>query len=220
MRKSLLAYATVLLGFVGAAVSVNAAVITTIGAGTAVATPDRTATFTGISGSLLGYTENGLLVSVNAVHSSFPDAHYGRGGNFSFVTIATTDGLDFRGLEFNLGTGFRVGGPQHNVVWETLRDGVTTGAGVLTGILPLFGVPTGSPVLGWFDTDLFDTLRVGAAPTSEGYDRFGEFQAIVLDNVSIDFAAASAVSEPGSLAVIAAALGALALSRRRKKAQR
>ena len=161
-------------------------VTTTIGSGTAVSDVDRQATFAGfVSGShsLLNYTEDNLLISVNDNWCCFQGVHYGNGGNDSFVTIATTDGADVSGLEFDFGTGF--GNGLMNVVWETLRDGTVTDSGVLTSVSATSGVNSSSVTLGWSDnSQRFDTLRVASSPTITA---FGQYQAIALDNVRVQF---------------------------------
>jgi hypothetical protein len=212
MRIALQLLLGVLAGF---ALSVQAAVITTVGAGSAVDTVFRQAQFTGISGSLLNYTEGGLIVSVDDTHCCFGNAHYGNGGNNSFVTITTPEGLNFGALEFDFGTGFASG--LHSVVWETWRDGSMTGSGVLTNVFASTGLASGFTVLGWSDVNLFDELRVGAAPMSNGYTTFGQFQAIALDNVKIDLTGPNAapVPAPGVLLLLALGLLGVTLFRRR-----
>lgn len=191
-----------------------AGIITTTGNGSAATDVDRIATFDGISGSLLGYTEDGLSISVNDSNCCFTGVHYGSGGNNDFVTISTVDGLDFFGLELDFGTGFRDG--LHNVVWETKRDGLTTGSGILNDIFASNGLRNGFSVLGWSDENLFDTLLIGAAPVNDGYNAFGQFQAIALDNVKVDFSAPISVPEPASIALLGLGLAGIGFSRKRK----
>ena len=209
MKKLMNTY--LLAGLAMLSATANAAVITSVGAGTAVNTVTRQATFTGISGSLQNYTEGGVTVSVNEDWCCFNGVHYGAGGNSDYVTITTPDSIKFAGLELDLGTGFADG--LHNVVWETLRDGTATGSGLIQ-IFASNGLANGFSVLGWADVNLFDTLRIGASPTSTGYNAFGQYQAIALDNVKIG--SANAVPEPGTLAILAIGLVGLGLTRRTK----
>jgi len=176
--------------------NVQATIITTTGEGTAVTDIDRIATFDNISGSLLGYTEDNILVSVDDTQCCLESMYYGSGGNDSFVTISTTDGIDFFGLELQIGSGYS--SAMHNVVWEIKRDGITTGTGVL------YDIYTSSLVnervtLGWSDVGLFDTLLIGASLSSNNYNAFGQSQAIALDNVKIDFGDIKQVPEPISI---------------------
>ena len=71
-----------------------------------VTTVTNTATFDGISGSLFGYTEDNIVVSVNDNHCCFADAHYGSGGNNDWVTISLVGGELINELDFLLGDGW------------------------------------------------------------------------------------------------------------------
>lgn len=208
------------LASVGLAVAVTsqAAPITSSGAGSAViGTPSFVANFDAIpqDTSLLNYTEGGVLASVDDTQCCFNKAHYGNGGNASFVTIAAESGATFGAIEVSVGSGYSVG--THNIVWETLRGGLSTGSGIIqvNGIGYADADTDLFAVLGWSDVDLFDTLRLGAAPTSTSYDAFGEAQAIAIDSVRIGDASGSAVPEPASLVLVGFGLAALAFRRRR-----
>lgn len=192
----------------------QAAVITTTGSGSAVTVTDRIATFNNISGALLGYTEDNLSISADDIWCCFPNVFYDNGGSLDFVTISTTDGADFFGLELDLGTGFGTG--LHNVVWETKRDGNSTGSGILTNVFASNGPSNNPSVLGWSDINLFDTLLIGAAPTANGYNAFGQLQAIALDNVKIDFNGNTPIPEPTSIALLVLGLAGIGFSRKKK----
>lgn len=195
-------------------ISASAAVITTAGSGSAVTNVFRQALFTGISGSLLNYTEGGLIVSTNNSQCCFSDTYYGAGGGNNFVTITTPESFNFAGLELDLGSGFFNVGP-HNVVWQTYRDSGLTDSGVITGVNA--GYPSTFSVLGWSDVNLFDTLLIGAAPTSTGYNTFGQFQAVALDNVKLDMNGRQSVPEPASIALFGLGMLGFAAARRRKQ---
>ena len=197
----------------------HAAVVTTLGAGSAVTNPDRQATFDSLVNgqNLTNYQEDGLFVTAPGTQFQTTGSHYENAGNFSFVTIATVDGSDFFGLEFNVGSGFG-NSDMLNIVWETFRDGSSTGSGFLTGILggSSSNASAGS-VVGWTDTLLFDTLHVGAS-NSISYQAFGAQQAISLDNVKIQNTV-SAVPVPAAVWLFGTALiGFVGMSRRRKGA--
>lgn len=211
------AIALVMAGL-GAASSAQAALIS-YGVGSAVnGTPSYEANFNGIPGgtSLLNYAEGGVTASVDDTQCCFNNAFFGFGGNFGYVTISTVDGTDVGAMEVGIGSGFVVV-QSHYVVWETLRDGVSTGSGVVQidniGYLGADNSPF--VVVGWTDVGLFDTLRLGAAPTSLNYTAFGGRQGIALDSVRIGEASTSQVPEPASLAMVG--LGMAALTFRRRK---
>lgn len=195
------------------------ATITTTGPGSAVASADRTATFTGISGDLSAYTEDGLSITAPGTQCCFSNVHYEAGGNNSFATIKTVDGSDFFGIEFDFLTG-NVTGP-HNVVWESFKDGVSIGKGLLEGVLGVSGNQPAQTILGWTDIGLMDELRVASwftGASGQTLTDFGQQQAIALDNVKIDYdvSGVSPVPLPAGLPLLVGAIGMLALARRRK----
>jgi hypothetical protein len=175
-----------------------------------VTTVTNIASFDGISGSLLDYTEDGIVVSVDDTQCCFADVHYGDGGNFSWVTISLAGGGLINSLDFLLGDGFdEEGGDafnnlhQTNLLWETFVDSLSTGFGDVF-------VDRGSTV-GWTDTDGFTSIWV-AAPFSD-IPSFGDFQTIALDNVRIG--GARSVPEPATLGLLGLGLFSLGFARRK-----
>lgn len=190
--------------------SAAAAPITTLGAGAAVTNVDRQAVFGTLTdfAPLLNYTEGGLIISTPDDHCCFPAGYYGNGGNGDFTTIKTVDDLLMFGLEFDFFTGF--GDGSMNIVWQTLRDGVVTGSGVVANAFaPNVTSNTAADVRGWADVNGFDELRVAAGP---GIGAFGDFQALGLDNLKVDLHGHADVPAPVALTLLP--LGLLALRRR------
>lgn len=203
----------------------NAAVI--FSTGSAVSSPQHSATFntfTTNGPSLLNYTEGGLRISVNDTRAVgfnvFRDAqttqyYYASGGNFSWVTITPVANVDFTDLSFKLGDGFILSTSPSpldafsNFRYEAFLNGVSQGPSVLVNLF--------KPSIVRF-TGLFDELRVASYQPSQmnansnGFN-FGNFQAIALDNVF-----ATVTPEPASLALWGAgALGLAVVVRRRKR---
>ena len=180
---------------------------------TTVLTATNTATFDGISGSLLNYTEDNIVVSVNDSSNnggSFAGTHYGDGGNNDGVTISRVDGGTISALDFLLGDGYSsdvFGSRNTNLIWETFSGTTSTGFGTLS-------LATGTTV-GWTDTSGFTSLRVASG--GGNVNSFGDFQAIALDNVRIGNA--TEVSEPASLGIMALGLTGLGFLRRRRANQ-
>lgn len=206
LTKQLLACTALLAG-----VSASAAPIVTVGAGTAVQTVLRSTSFDGIGGDLTNYVSNGLRVAVPGSNCCFSGVHYEAGGNTAYVTITTPESLNFSALEVEVGSGYS--DTMLNVVWQTLLDGNVTGS----GMVPMFGsngLANGFSVFGIRDLGLFDTLRIGAAPSAYAYTSFGQFQAIALDNLRIGSAAA--VPEPATLGLLGLALACMGFVRRKR----
>ncbi|MFT7266192.1 MAG: hypothetical protein ACI9A2_004281 [Halioglobus sp.] len=167
-----------------------------------VTSADRTATFTGISGSLVSYTEDALIVAAPGNTCCFPNVHYESGGNYSFVTITGTDDAVFSAMDFVLSNG--QGGSTTNVRWETYLDGILTGSGLESGV-------NKNIVVGWMDLSGFDEVRVAAAG-SEALPGFGNHQSIALDNLRAQVEVS--VPAPAPLLMIIVGLGLLRVLRR------
>lgn len=172
-----------------------------------VASPTNSAVFTGISGSLLNYTEDNIIVSVADTQCCFSNVHYGNGGNNSYVSISLVGGGAISALDFLLGDGW-AGGPfgtsqTTNLVWETVSGTTSTGFGDIV-------LQRGSTV-GWTDSSGFTELRVAANTTN--IDFFGQFQAIAIDDLRIGTSAT--VPEPAPVALLALGLVVIGFARRK-----
>lgn len=173
-----------------------------------VTTATNTATFDGISGSLLGYTEDGIEVSVNDLAYSggaYAGVHYGSGGNNSWVTISLASGGVIDALDFRIGDGY--GGPfgsghEMNLLWETFSGHTSTGFGDVY-------MDRGSYV-GWTDVLGFTSIRVAGL---DELTEFGNYQAIAIDDLRIE---SSVVPAPATLFLMGLGLVGLGLARRRK----
>ena len=209
----------------------SAAPIVTIGAGSAVSSVDRSATFSSLTSNgipLGNYTEGNLRVATNGFSyqgfNPFVDGvpsdgttafYYDDGGSTSFVTITGTDDAVFSGLEFQVGDGFYFGSPNTRVTWEMYLNGAITGFG--STILPQ------GAIIGFFDPTGFDELRVAGDDGSyAGVSlSFGDAQAIALDNL-VAQVLVQEVPEPASLALWGISSMGLAwcARRRMKRAER
>jgi hypothetical protein len=186
---------------------VGAATITTQGAGSAVSTIDRSATFDTLTAAnpanLNNYTEGGLLISTSGeswasdTNTSYTfDPFQGLGapdrafyavawGNHDWVTIQTTNFDLMYGVEFMYGNGWTTGNstypwgnPNAVLDWQTWTNGVLSCSGTIG--------PAGSlqmaTIVGFYDPAGFDQLLVRATIATSGSP---PAQDIALDNLQV-----------------------------------
>ena len=205
---------------------VSAAFIVTTGAGTAVVTADRSATFDlVITGTdLTNYTEDGLRIAVNDIAFTGFDPsggnggfsggfHYPSGGANGATLITTTDAVEYVALEFNVGTGFNSGASFYR--YEARDDGVVIGTGA-------FSVTPGT-VLGFRNEEGgFDQLFVGSYNSLADAQSAtnGSFQAVALDNLRVQLDGGGTVvasPAPPTLIMACGAFGVLGCSWLRRR---
>jgi len=186
---------------------VEAATLQTTGAGSAVATVDRSATFDTLTANnivhLETYTEGGLKIITSAdswaadfAMAALLDPFDGAGGldrafyaissgNNDWVTIQTTNRATIHGVEFMYGNTWTTGNSQRPwgnpaavVDWQTWKNDALVSSNTV-GPVPLLQLGT---VLGFFDPAGFDQLLVRATIAGSGDPTL---QAIALDNVQV-----------------------------------
>jgi hypothetical protein len=183
----------------------NATLITT-GSGTAVTSSDLNAYFDTLTpgDDLTSYTEGGLNIFAPGTHCCKNGTYYESGGNNSWISISTTTNSPMYGIEFLDDQWWRIGSTGY-MFWETSLNGNITDSGMD------FAVLTGD-VIGFFDSNGFDMLRVGI--NNSPNQGLGYSQAIAIDNLSVQTSLSSqAVPEPSTLAIFA--LGIMGLAARR-----
>ena len=195
----------------------------TFGAGSAVTSPDLSATFDSIQdGVPLSLYQEGRLTFVYGGSAacqpaptgcnSFPSFSafeggffYGPGNNTIPLIIGTDDGSSMEGIEFILASGFApsfTGG-----YWEAYNNGVLTGASAFSAD----SIPT---VFGLSDPLGFDELRIAMFPRGAGFPctRFGcDIKSVAIDNVVVQL-----VPEPGTAPLLMLALACTAAVQRRR----
>jgi hypothetical protein len=233
-RKRLLQEGSVVLGFLAMlAVPASATIIVTTGAGSAVDTAHRTATFNSVVNgtNLINYAENGLRITSNTFafigppsDPTFdPTGHSGLGGflggfhlpnngSTQLTSIKTTDGTEFEAIELNIGNGFQLA--SSHVRYEIVDDGNIIDVGAFT-------VLSGSVIGFEIDTGGFDELRIGAylALSLAQNPPGGTMQAAALDNLRTElFPPPAVIPEPGTMAMLSSGiLGLVGFGWRRRK---
>lgn len=207
----------------------GATVLMTTGAGSAVSSPDRTATFDSLStgSDKSAYAENSLSVTVPVLDYTLQDLTGGHGGfssGFFYansspnpVIVTTTDSRKITALEFNVGTGYS---PSSNNVfgaYEIINSSIVIASGT-------FSVLPGS-VIGFTNSDAtgLDALYLGAygsltdaqTALTDGFTGVNDLNAAAVDNLKTALAPAPTcgdveqppcdVPEPTSLLLFATA---------------
>jgi len=196
--------------------SVHATIITT-GAGSAVTSADRTATFDSLTTDFIDlntYAEDGLNIFMDdgshVGFDAFNDGtttsfYYGFGGNTSYAAISASDSRTIRAVEFKLGEGKPLD-PNTRVIWETFSSGTSTDSGLF--------LTTDGTIVGWVDPTGFDELWVAAwaVSNSPGLSSFGDMQAIAIDDLRVEL---TVIPEPTTLALTAPGLAGIGYTRRK-----
>ena len=179
----------------------------TIGAGSAVVSIDRAATFDPliVNGTPLSdYTEDRLVIATEGdswVGDGYPtvfDPFHGAndtdhafyfpyGGSPDWVRIHTTDSKPIFGIEFMYGNGWTTGDPygqypwgNHDAVveWQTWANGALVSSGLI-GVSPILEMGT---IVGFYDPVGIDELWVKCT-ISNSYPP--DYQALALDNLHV-----------------------------------
>lgn len=196
----------------------GAAVLQTLGAGTAVGTVTNAAHFDlntalandwvedGLSFHYSGYGANNgcgyagadCYDAVSELSPAFDGNYLATSGMNAYISVRRADGADFHRIEFAAGSGYQA----LNGYWATYADGQRTGSGN-------FSSPRGA-ILGLVDGNGFDEVRYFAFSTA---NRQAGYSAPALDEVRVG------LPEPASPALCAAALAGMAAVLRRRKRQ-
>jgi hypothetical protein len=199
-----------------AAHTAGAAVLQTLGAGTAVGAVTNAAHFDLDTALANDWVEDGLLFhfsgyganngcgyagvdcydAVSDLSPAFAGNYMATAGTNAYISVRKADGGDIYRIEFAAGSGYLA----LNGYWATYADGLRTGSGN-------FSAPRGA-VLGLAAADGFDEVRYFAFSTP---NRQAGYSAPALDEVRVG------LPEPASSALCAAALLGMAAVRRRKR---
>jgi MYXO-CTERM domain-containing protein len=194
----------------------GAAVLQTLGAGTAVGIATNVAHFDLNTVLANDWVEDGLLFhfsgyganngcgyagvdcydAVSDLSPAFSGNYMATSGMNAYISVRKADGSDFYRIEFAAGSGYQA----LNGYWATYDDGLRTGGGN-------FSAPRGA-VLGLGDGDGFDEVRYFAFSTP---NRQAGYSAPALDEVRVG------LPEPASPALCAAALLGMLAARRRRR---
>jgi hypothetical protein len=224
----------------GAATTAQADPIT-ITTGTAVSSPDLTATFDSLTnGSLLtSYTEDGLSITVAGAfdYTAFDptDGNGGFSGGFLYansrnapIAIATTNNQNISALSFNLGNGFF--GLTNYFAYEVLdSSNAVISSGTLTstpgGVVDFTDSdPAGFAIL---DIAVYDSVTVAAQELADNFAGPDDGNGGAIDNVAANVVTAAACGtdqnpcpapEPWSISLFVPALAGLAFAMRKKAA--
>jgi hypothetical protein len=194
----------------------GAAVLQSLGAGTAVGAATNVAHFDLNTTLANDWVEDGLLFhfsgyganngcgyagvdcydAVSDLSPAFAGNYMATSGTNAYVSVRKADGGDIYRIEFAAGSGYLA----LNGYWATYDDGLKTGSGN-------FSAPRGA-VLGLAAADGFDEVRYFAFSTA---NRQAGYSAPALDEVRVG------LPEPASPALCAVALLGMAAVRRRKR---
>ena len=202
----------------------NASTVQNFGVGTAVTTVDFNAEFESPGGTphledelsfsnvpRINLTGN-TFIGFAGVNDSFGMYAAGSG---THLDIATQDGSDLFGIEFNIGTGWSGGNnfPTTSPAspwgyWESYRDNSLVGNGG-------FQVTDWNDVISFRNTEGFDLLRIAMHSSNQQDNGFGLGNAIAIDHVVAQ--SLSPVPVPAAIWLFGTALiGFVGMSRKRK----
>jgi hypothetical protein len=199
-----------------AAQGATAAVVQTLGAGTAVGVATNAAHFELNTALANDWVEDGLLFhasgyganngcgyagadcydAVSDLSPAFSGNYFATSGTNAYISVRRADGADFFRIEFAAGSGYQA----LNGYWATYDDGLRTGSGN-------FSSPRGA-ILGLADGEGFDEVRYFAFSTA---NRQAGYSAPALDEVRVG------LPEPATPALCLAALAGMAAVRRLRK---